>query len=70
MLGLFNLSQLLTEDKLRELLEKYGKLKSIILIRDRMVHSHTPHHTQQQHSTASRGQPPTVGYSVFRVVLC
>lgn len=41
MLGLFNLSQMLTEDKLREMLEKHGKLKSIILIKDRMVTEQT-----------------------------
>ena len=46
-LGLFNLSQLLTEEKLRELLEKYGKLKNIMLIKDRLVHNttHTQAHT-------------------------
>jgi len=38
-LGLFNLSQMLTEEKMREMLEKYGKLKSIMLIKDRLVHN-------------------------------
>ena len=50
MLGLFNLSQLLTEDKLREMLEKYGKLKSIMLIKDRMVNHTTLHRTHTRGS--------------------
>ena len=37
MLGLFNLSQMLTEDTLRGMLEKHGKLSRIMLIKDRMV---------------------------------
>ena len=39
-LGLFNLSQMLSEDTLRGMLEKHGKLKSIMLIKDRMVSTH------------------------------
>jgi len=48
-LGLFNLSQNLTEERLRELLEKYGKLKSIILIKDRMV-THSAQHNTHTHT--------------------
>ena len=53
MLGLFNLSQNLDDDKLRELLEKYGKLEKLILIKDRMV---TAQHTHTIHNALHEGE--------------
>ena len=72
MLGLFNLSQMLTEEKLRELLEKYGKLKSIMLIKDRMV-LRTTHtiHTSTAHSTYDMHvRPSTCSSGSLRGVWC
>ena len=56
MLGLFNLSQMLTEDTLRGMLEKHGKLSRIMLIKDRMVRERTTNTAATQSNAAIRSR--------------